>query len=102
SRWSCASKIVPGGGPCQIEYVFGEPQDIEDIQVVFWNDDEHVRTLEVYFDGTLYRTHESDAGSTFNSLGVSATGVSTVMLESVDLLENEWISLIEVMIFVSP
>ncbi|CAM9919789.1 unnamed protein product, partial [Ectocarpus sp. 6 AP-2014] len=96
SRWSCASKIVPGGGPCQIEYVFGEPQDIEDIQVAFWKGDERVRTLEVYFDGTLYRTHESHAGSTFNPLGVSATGISSVILESVDLLENEWISLIEV------
>ncbi|CAM9310619.1 unnamed protein product, partial [Ectocarpus fasciculatus] len=96
SRWSCASEIVPDGGPCQIEYVFGEPQNIEDIQVAVWKGDERTRTLEVYFDDALYDTHESYAGSTFNSLGVSATGVTTVMLESVGLLEEEWISLIEV------
>ena len=41
-------------------------------------------------------THESYAGSTFNTLGVSASGVSTVTLESVGLLSDEWISLIEV------
>ncbi|CAN0242880.1 unnamed protein product, partial [Ectocarpus fasciculatus] len=71
-------------------------QNIEDIQVAVWKGDERTRTLEVYFDDTLYDTHESYAGSTFNSLGVSATGVTTVMLESVGLLEEEWISLIEV------
>lgn len=47
SRWSCATKIVPGGGACQIEYVFGEPQDVVDIQVAFWKGNERTRTLEV-------------------------------------------------------
>ena len=41
-------------------------------------------------------THESYSGSTFNTLNVQATGVSTVTLESVELGDNEWISLIEV------
>lgn len=47
SRWSCAAKLVDGDGPCQIEYTFGEPQDIVDIQVAFWKGDERTRTLEV-------------------------------------------------------
>ena len=41
-------------------------------------------------------THESYGGSTFNTLGVEAIDVSTVMLEPVDLPRREWISLIEV------
>lgn len=44
----------------------------------------------------LTHTHESHAETTFNTLGVEATGVSTVMLESVGLLADEWISLLEV------
>lgn len=49
SRWSCAPKLVgaAGEGPCQIEYAFGEPQDIVDVQVAFWKGDERIRTLEV-------------------------------------------------------
>ncbi len=47
SRWSCASKLVEGEGPCQIEYTFAEPQDIVDIQVAFWNGNERIRTLKV-------------------------------------------------------
>eukprot|EP00903_Cladosiphon_okamuranus_P014617 g13555.t1 len=102
SRWSCAPKLVIGEGPCQIEYTFAEPQDIVDILVAFWKGNERIRTLKVHLDGALTYTHESYAGSTFNTLGVSASGVSTVMLESVDLLPDEWLSLIEVLIFVTP
>lgn len=51
---------------------------------------------QVHFDGMLHHTHESYSGSTFNTLGVEGTGVTTVMLESIDLLPDEWISLIEV------
>ena len=47
SRWSCSSKLVEGGGPCQIEYTFAEPQDIVDIQAAFWKGDERIRKLEV-------------------------------------------------------
>ena len=47
SRWSCSSKLVEGGGPCQIEYTFAEPQDVVDIQVAFWKGDVRDRTLEV-------------------------------------------------------
>ncbi|CAM9891772.1 unnamed protein product, partial [Pylaiella littoralis] len=100
SRWSCASYLVDGEGPCQIEYTFGEPQDIVDIQVAFWKENERTRTLEVHLDGVLARTHESYyTGSTYDTLGVQATSVSTVMLEPTDLLSHEWISLIEVSCF---
>lgn len=51
SRWSCATKIVPGGGACQIEYTFAEPQDVVDIQVAFWKGNERARTLEVRASG---------------------------------------------------
>lgn len=54
---------------------------------------------KVHLDGELTHTHESYTGSTFNSLGVQGMGVSTVMLESVDLLSDEWISLLEVSFF---
>ena len=47
SRWSCATTLVIGEGPCQIAYIFAEPQDIVDIQVAFWKGNERVRTLEV-------------------------------------------------------
>ena len=47
SRWSCATKLVEGGGPCQIEYTFAEPQDIVDIMVSFWKGNERIRTLDV-------------------------------------------------------
>eukprot|EP00752_Nemacystus_decipiens_P018357 g16468.t1 len=102
SRWSCATTLVGGGGPCQIEYTFAEPQDIVDIQVAFWKGDERTRTLDVYLDGELAATHESYSGSTFNSLATAGNEVTTVMLESVGLLSGEWISLLEVLIFVTP
>ena len=42
-------------------------------------------------------THESYySGSVFNTLNVEATEISTVMLESVELLRDEWISILEV------
>ncbi|CAN0485268.1 unnamed protein product [Ectocarpus sp. 12 AP-2014] len=102
SRWSCVTSLVPDEGPCQIEFSFAEPQNIVDIQVAFWKGNERTRTLDVHVNGELNHTHESYADSTFNTLGVTATDVSTVMLESVALLSDEWISLIEVLIFVIP
>lgn len=47
SMWTCASIAVDAEGPCQIEYTFGEPQDIVDIQVAFWEGNKLTRTLEV-------------------------------------------------------
>ena len=47
SRWSCATKLVEGGGPCQIEFTFAEPQDIVDIEIAFWKGDERIRTMDV-------------------------------------------------------
>ncbi|CAM9634639.1 unnamed protein product, partial [Ectocarpus sp. 4 AP-2014] len=67
-----------------------------DVQVAFWKGNERTRTLKVHVNGELTHTHESYTDSTFNTLGVTATEVSTVMLESVALLSDEWISLIEV------
>ncbi|CAN0363610.1 unnamed protein product [Ectocarpus fasciculatus] len=102
SRWSCATSLVPDEGPCQIEFTFAEPQNVVDIQVAFWKGNDRVRTLEVHINGELTHTHESYGDSTFNTLGVTASEASTVTLESVDLVPNEWISLIEVLIFVTP
>ncbi|CBJ28702.1 hypothetical protein Esi_0118_0035 [Ectocarpus siliculosus] len=102
SRWSCATKLVPDEGPCQIEFTFAEPQHIVDIQVAFWKGNDRTRTLGVHVNGELTHTHESYTDSTFNTLGVTANEASTVMLESTALLSDEWISLIEVLIFVTP
>ncbi|CAN0540732.1 unnamed protein product, partial [Ectocarpus sp. 8 AP-2014] len=95
SRWSCATILVPDEGPCQIEFTFAEPQNIVDIQVAFWKGNDRTRTLEVHVNGELTNTHESYADSTFNTLGVTATEASTVVLESVALHSDEWISLLE-------
>ncbi|CAM9513011.1 unnamed protein product, partial [Ectocarpus sp. 12 AP-2014] len=95
SRWSCATSLVPDEGPCQIEFTFSEPQTIVDIQVAFWKGNERTRTLGVHVNGELTHTHES-YDYTFNTLGVTAAEASTVMLESVALLSDEWISLLEV------
>ncbi|CAM9177738.1 unnamed protein product, partial [Ectocarpus fasciculatus] len=96
SRWSCSTSLMPDEGPCQIEFTFAETQNIVDIQVAFWKSNERVRTLEVHVNGELTHTHESYSDSTFNALGVAATEANTVMLESVALLSDEWISLVEV------
>lgn len=47
SRWSCSKDIVPDGGQCEIEFAFGSPQDIVDVEVDFWKGDERTRTLKV-------------------------------------------------------
>lgn len=47
SRWSCKQDIVPDGEPCEIEFVFDDPQDIMEVQVAFWKGDERARTVEV-------------------------------------------------------
>lgn len=47
SRWSCSKDIVPDGGQCEIEFAFGGPQDIVDVEVDFWKGDERTRTLKV-------------------------------------------------------
>ncbi|CAM9824138.1 unnamed protein product, partial [Ectocarpus fasciculatus] len=96
SRWSCSTKLLDDEGPCQIEFTFAEPQAIEDIQVAFWKGNERTRTLLVHINGELTHNHESYAEDTFNTLGVTATEVTTVMLESTALLSDEWISLLEV------
>ena len=41
-------------------------------------------------------THESYLTADFNSIGVKASYVSTVMIESVGLYSSEWLSLLEV------
>eukprot|EP00903_Cladosiphon_okamuranus_P014629 g13565.t1 len=102
SRWSCAPKLVEGGGPCRIEYTFAAPQHVMDIQVAFLKANERTRTLAVYFDGEMTHTHESYDGSTFNTIGATGHEVTTVVLEATGLTSNEWISLIEVLIFVQP
>ena len=47
SRWSCSKNIVSGNGQCEIEFTFGNPQDIKDVEVAFWKGDERTRTLKV-------------------------------------------------------
>lgn len=52
---------------------------------------------QVHLNGELTHTHESYfSGTAFNTLGVVANDVTTVMLESTGLTSSEWISLIEV------
>lgn len=47
SRWSCAKDIVSDGGQCEIEFTFGSPQHIMDVEVAFWKGEERARTLKV-------------------------------------------------------
>lgn len=47
SRWSCSKSIVSDGGQCEIEFTFGSPQDIMDVEVALWKGDERTRTLKV-------------------------------------------------------
>ena len=47
SRWACAQKLNPGGGVCQIVFVFEDPQDIVEVQVAFYKGSERSRTLQV-------------------------------------------------------
>lgn len=54
SRWACAQKLVPDGSVCEIEFTFGEPQDIVDVEVAFYKGDERSRTLEVGHNGGDY------------------------------------------------
>ncbi|CAM9346075.1 unnamed protein product, partial [Ectocarpus sp. 12 AP-2014] len=55
SRWSCATKLVPDEGPCQIEFSFAEPQNIVDIQVAFWKGNECTRTLKAALEANVHR-----------------------------------------------
>eukprot|EP00903_Cladosiphon_okamuranus_P008223 g7916.t1 len=95
SRWSCAPKLVVGEEPCQTEYTFAKPQDIRDIHVASFKGNDRIHTMEVHFDGVRIHAHESYVESTYNKLGVSGSGISTVALESIELLPEEWISLTE-------
>lgn len=56
--------------------------------------------VQVRINGDIIGTYGSYPGSTFNSLGVEADGVKFVVLESVGIDEDEWISLLEVSITV--
>eukprot|EP00904_Undaria_pinnatifida_P003012 jgi/Undpi1/12711/HiC_scaffold_6.g02379.m1 len=96
SRWSCAQKIVPDGGLCEIEFTFSNPQDIKEVQVAFWKGDERSRTLEASINGEIVGEFDSYPGSTFNALGIEGVGVSTLTLTSIGLPNDDWISLIEV------
>lgn len=51
---------------------------------------------QIYLNGELAHTHESYSGSTFNMLGATGNGITTVKLEPTGLTSVEWISLIEV------
>lgn len=47
SRWACAQSLNPGGGLCEIRFVFEDPQDIMEVQVAFYRGSERSRTLQV-------------------------------------------------------
>lgn len=47
-------------------------------------------------NGEKTLTHESYAGSTYNTLGAVGNEVTTVTLEAAGLLSEDWISLLEV------
>ena len=47
SRWSCSPMLTDPAAPCQIVYTFAEPQDIVDIQIAFWKENERIRTVAV-------------------------------------------------------
>lgn len=66
SRWSCATKIVDDGGPCEIEFFFDEPQDIVDIEVAFWKGDLRTRTLEVSERGNTYSRSRTNCSYCLN------------------------------------
>lgn len=40
-------KLTDPEGPCQIVYMFGEPQDIVDIQIAFYKGGERTREVAV-------------------------------------------------------
>lgn len=81
SRWSCSNDIVPDGGKCKIEFTFGSPQDIVDVEVDFWKGDERTRTLEVcmcdescklrHVYNQIYRRTRFDVHLLFEKLSVS-------------------------------
>ena len=74
SRWSCSTGIVPDGGQCEIEFTFGSPQDIVDVEVDFFKGDERARTLEVCTFDERYK---------FQQLGTDVLVVRNIILINV-------------------
>eukprot|EP00752_Nemacystus_decipiens_P009695 g8659.t1 len=101
SRWSCSEDIVPDE-QCEIEFTFGSPMDIVDVEVDFFKGDERSRTLKVNFDGKKIGEFDSTPGSITTSLGIKQDGVESVTLESLGIDNDEWISLLEVRFMVEP
>lgn len=58
SRWSCAGKIVPEIGQCELYFSFESPQNIKTLEVAFWKSNQRERTLEVRGRNTLARKIE--------------------------------------------
>eukprot|EP00903_Cladosiphon_okamuranus_P017040 g15705.t1 len=102
SRWSCAKKIVPDGGQCEITFSFESPQDVMGMKVSFWKGDERTRTLKVKMNGKKLGEFESTARAITTSYNVQQNDVRTVTLESIGLDKNGWISLVEVNLMVAP
>eukprot|EP00904_Undaria_pinnatifida_P003008 jgi/Undpi1/12708/HiC_scaffold_6.g02376.m1 len=96
SRWSCARKIVVEDDACEITFDLEDAQDIKDVQVSFWKKDIRMRKLQVSVNGNDIGSFDSAPDTEYTALGVEADSVTSLTLTSIDLDDDEWISLIEV------
>lgn len=55
-----------------------------------------VHAVQVSINGEVIGEFDSHAGATFNALGIQGDGVDRMTFASVNLDEDEWISLLEV------
>lgn len=95
SRWSCKEDLPDDN--CELLFTFGEPVDVEQIRIAFYNGDERTRSLKIWVNGKPY-TKVQSRGETrgFEDFTLDATAVRSIMLEGLSMEGDEWISITEV------
>ncbi|CAM9365727.1 unnamed protein product, partial [Scytosiphon promiscuus] len=95
SRWSCSEQL--NGNQCTITYNFGTAQDIDRLKIKFYKGNERVRTLKIT-DNTGFQTTITSSGTAngYDNFDIYTDETSWLKMESLNLDNDEWISITEV------
>eukprot|EP00904_Undaria_pinnatifida_P003219 jgi/Undpi1/12899/HiC_scaffold_7.g02565.m1 len=96
SRWSCRSDLVADGSPCYITYYFAEAQEVEYLQVAFWDAEDLGRTLQIYINGVHVGEINRNTESTYTAFSLHGYSVETLSLTATASDDYKWVSLLEV------
>ncbi|CAM9585012.1 unnamed protein product [Choristocarpus tenellus] len=97
SRWSCSEDIADGE-QCVLTLVFDERQEVVKVGIAFYKGKERMRTLKVVANGSKHLGEITSSGMSrdLEWFDIYASKVRTLSFKSLNLDDDEWISITEV------